>query len=153
MGSNPGTGFRMDIFSHIFDVKIGLFVWKDENKWKRGLGWPIFYIKKSLHCSFLIIGSEEISNNYYYIFVITASFPFGHLTVIIRFKVNHIKAVKFWKVPKFFSKLWIETWRTWQIFMILGLKRSRFHWNYDSTNCWFISSNCSVLTVGNGYIS
>ena len=31
----------MDIFSHLFVVKIVMNVWKDENKWKRGRGWPI----------------------------------------------------------------------------------------------------------------
>jgi len=30
MGSNPGTVFFMDIFSHIFDVQIVMFVWKDQ---------------------------------------------------------------------------------------------------------------------------
>ena len=30
-----------DIFSHIFVVKIVMFVWKDNNKWKRGRGLPI----------------------------------------------------------------------------------------------------------------
>ena len=34
VGSNPGTW--MDIFSHLFVVKIVMSVWKDENKWKRG---------------------------------------------------------------------------------------------------------------------
>ena len=29
-------------FSHLFDIKIVICVWKDENKWKRGLGWAIF---------------------------------------------------------------------------------------------------------------
>ena len=29
-------------FSHIFVVKIVMFVWKDENKLKRGRGWPFF---------------------------------------------------------------------------------------------------------------
>ena len=32
----------MDIFSHLFVVRIIKFVWKDENKRKRGRGWPIF---------------------------------------------------------------------------------------------------------------
>ena len=32
-------------FSHLFVVKIVMCVWKDENKWKRGRGWPIFFIK------------------------------------------------------------------------------------------------------------
>ena len=29
-----------DIFSHIFVVKIVVFVWKDENKWKEGEDGP-----------------------------------------------------------------------------------------------------------------
>ena len=33
--------YWMDIFSHLFVVKIVMYVWKDENKWKRGRGWPI----------------------------------------------------------------------------------------------------------------
>ena len=33
-------------YSHIFVVRIVMFVWKDENKRKRGRGWPIF--QKSL---------------------------------------------------------------------------------------------------------
>ena len=33
----------MDIFSHLFVVKIVMCVWKDKNKWKRGRGWPIFW--------------------------------------------------------------------------------------------------------------
>ena len=41
-GLNPGTVSWMDIFSHLFVVKIVMCVWKDENKWKRGRGWPIF---------------------------------------------------------------------------------------------------------------
>ena len=28
-------------FSHLFVVKIVMCVWKDENKWKRGRGWPV----------------------------------------------------------------------------------------------------------------
>ena len=32
MGSNPSTGCWMDIFSHIFVVKIVMCVSKDENK-------------------------------------------------------------------------------------------------------------------------
>ena len=39
VGSNPGT------FSHIFAVKIVMFVCKDEIKQKRGWGLPI-YVKK-----------------------------------------------------------------------------------------------------------
>jgi len=31
----------MDIFAHLFVVKIVKFVWKNENKRKRGRGWPI----------------------------------------------------------------------------------------------------------------
>ena len=38
------------IFPHIFVVRIVVFVWKDENKWKRGRGWPIF-VKKQLNCN------------------------------------------------------------------------------------------------------
>ena len=33
-------------FSHLFVAKIVMFVWKDENKWKRGWGRPIFYYTK-----------------------------------------------------------------------------------------------------------
>ena len=36
-------------FSHLFVVKIRkivMFIWKDENKWKRGRGWPIFLKKQ-----------------------------------------------------------------------------------------------------------
>ena len=33
-------------FSHLFVVRIAMFVWKDENKHKIGRGWPIF--KKSI---------------------------------------------------------------------------------------------------------
>ena len=29
-------------FSHLFVVKIVIFDWNDENKWKRSWGWPIF---------------------------------------------------------------------------------------------------------------
>ena len=36
----PFTG--RTFFSHLFVVKIVMFAWKDENKWKRGRGWPIF---------------------------------------------------------------------------------------------------------------
>ena len=32
----------MDIFSQIFVVKIAMFVWKDENKWKRGRDGPFY---------------------------------------------------------------------------------------------------------------
>ena len=35
----------MDIYSHLFVVKIVMRVWKDENKWKRDRGWPIFLKK------------------------------------------------------------------------------------------------------------
>ena len=39
MGSNPSAIFWIDIFSHIFDVKIVLFVGKNENKQKEaGVG-------------------------------------------------------------------------------------------------------------------
>ena len=34
----PYTGWT---FSHLFVVKIEKCVWKDENKWKRGRGWPV----------------------------------------------------------------------------------------------------------------
>ena len=43
-------------FSHIFVVKIVMFVWKDENKRKSGRGWPIF-CKKSLT---LLSGVEQM---------------------------------------------------------------------------------------------
>ena len=43
---SKGRGFEsrhwMDIFSHIFVVKIVMFLEKTENKRKRGRGWPIF---------------------------------------------------------------------------------------------------------------
>ena len=35
VGLNPRTIYWMDIFSHIFVVKIVVFVWKDENKRKK----------------------------------------------------------------------------------------------------------------------
>ena len=45
-GFESSTVYWMDIFSHIFVVKIVMFVcWKDENKQKRGLGWPIIFLK------------------------------------------------------------------------------------------------------------
>ena len=31
----------MNIFSHLFVLKISMCVWKDKLKWKRGWGWPI----------------------------------------------------------------------------------------------------------------
>ena len=34
------TGWKWH-FSHLFVVKIVKCVWKDDNKWKRGRGWPI----------------------------------------------------------------------------------------------------------------
>ena len=42
VSSNPSTVYWMDIFSQIFVVRIVMFVLKDENKLKRGRGWPIF---------------------------------------------------------------------------------------------------------------
>ena len=36
-----GGDYWMDIFSHLFVVRIVMFVRKDKNKWKRGRGWPI----------------------------------------------------------------------------------------------------------------
>ena len=33
-------------FSHLFVVKIVMCVRKEENKWKRGRGWPIFLKKQ-----------------------------------------------------------------------------------------------------------
>ena len=42
VSSNPGAGNWMDIFSHLFVVRIVMFCWKDKNKRKRGRGWPIF---------------------------------------------------------------------------------------------------------------
>ena len=38
LSSNPGTVYWMDIF-HIY--LLNEFVWKEENKQKRGRGWPI----------------------------------------------------------------------------------------------------------------
>ena len=35
-------------FFKFFCWKIVIYVWKDENKWKRGRGWPIFYKKLKL---------------------------------------------------------------------------------------------------------
>ena len=32
VGSNPGSVYSIDIISHIFVVKIVMFVWKDENE-------------------------------------------------------------------------------------------------------------------------
>ena len=37
---NPRTIYWVDIFSHLV-VKILMCVWRDENNWKRGRGWPI----------------------------------------------------------------------------------------------------------------
>ena len=42
VGLNPHAVNLMDNYSHIFAVKIVTFVWKDENKLKRGRVWPIF---------------------------------------------------------------------------------------------------------------
>ena len=43
MGLNPGTVYWMDIFSHIFAVKIVMMSFeKTKSKRKRGRGWPIF---------------------------------------------------------------------------------------------------------------
>ena len=42
--SNRNTIYWMDIFSHLYVVKILMFVWKDKNKWKSGRRWK--YIKK-----------------------------------------------------------------------------------------------------------
>ena len=35
-------------FSHLFVVRIAMFVWKDKNKQKRGRRWPIFIKKKQI---------------------------------------------------------------------------------------------------------
>ena len=40
VSSNPGTAYWMAISSFLFVVKIVICVWKDENKLKRGRGWP-----------------------------------------------------------------------------------------------------------------
>ena len=46
MGSNPRNIYcPVDIFTFIC-WKIVMFVWKDENKWKRGQGWPILAVSK-----------------------------------------------------------------------------------------------------------
>ena len=52
-GSNPGAVYWMDIlhFSHLFVVKIVMFVWKDENKRKRGRGSPF----KKVHCKYYLL--------------------------------------------------------------------------------------------------
>ena len=51
MGSNPGTVNWMDIFSHIFVVKIVMILFeKTENKQKRSRGWPIFKKTKTFSC-------------------------------------------------------------------------------------------------------
>ena len=43
VGSNPSTIYWMNILSHLFVVRIVMFVLKDENKRKRGRrGWPNF---------------------------------------------------------------------------------------------------------------
>ena len=39
-------------FSHLIVVKIVMFVWKDENKWKRGRGWPILKKTSNLRLKF-----------------------------------------------------------------------------------------------------
>ena len=39
---------RHNIFSHIFVVRIVMFVWKDDNKQKRGRGWKIKKIEKNM---------------------------------------------------------------------------------------------------------
>ena len=55
---SEGRGFKSHCcildghFSHLYLVKIVMFVWKDKNKLKRGLRWPIF-LKK--HCYFLAL--------------------------------------------------------------------------------------------------
>ena len=41
MSLNPGIIYWMDIFSHLFVVRIVMFVWKDGNKRKTGQGCPI----------------------------------------------------------------------------------------------------------------
>ena len=38
VSSNPGTKYLIDIFSHLFVVKIVMCIWKDENKLKKGRG-------------------------------------------------------------------------------------------------------------------
>ena len=40
-GFENSTEYWVDILSHLFVVRIVMFVWKGENKRKRGRGWPI----------------------------------------------------------------------------------------------------------------
>ena len=41
VGSNPGAIYWMDIFSHLFVVKMDCLFETIENKQKRSRGWPI----------------------------------------------------------------------------------------------------------------
>ena len=59
MGSNPSTIYWMDIISHIFAVRIIMFVRKDENKRKIGREWPNF-MKKKLPTNLGIRGKNNL---------------------------------------------------------------------------------------------
>ena len=48
VGSNPSTVYWMDIFSHLFVVKVVIFVWKDENKMKKRPDTDIHDLKQPL---------------------------------------------------------------------------------------------------------
>ena len=48
MSSNPSARYWMDVFSHLFVLRIVIFVLKDKNKRKRSQGWRIFKNKKEI---------------------------------------------------------------------------------------------------------
>ena len=66
---NPGARYWMDIFSHLFFVRIVMFVWKDINKQKIGRGWPIL---KNMHWFELIYLAHIIMNQNLAVICVTA---------------------------------------------------------------------------------
>ena len=63
----------MDIFSHLFVIKIVMCVWKDENKWKRGRGFSHF-LKKNRY-----VTSDWLWTS--------SSFLYDHRSTIMLFKL------------------------------------------------------------------
>ena len=82
---SKGRGFKSQHcildrhFSHLFVVRIIMFVWKDENKLKRGQGWPIFkknfYLPRTLILSLSLFSPNHTqTHSISFIYLLSLSF-------------------------------------------------------------------------------
>ena len=84
-------------FTYLFDVKFVMCVWKDKNKWKRGQGWPIFFLKK------YVLGLRFI------LYLARQNYEPTLAIVMLLGKCSLLQTAKYWKNNQFGHLVTLET--------------------------------------------